>query len=144
MAVVLAAVGGWWVLRSATRPVPHPHGAAPVIRCYWDRPTPEATGETLPSWPSPIPIIVVPEVSLPGDPFTVGPTTKYVGLPPTGALQSGSAVMRVNTNLGVVTIAMDQKNAPCTTTSFRFLASRGYFDHSRCHRLTTKETIFIL
>ena len=33
--------------------------------------------------------------------------------------------------------------APCTTFSFRFLASRGYFNKTHCHRLTT-QGIFVL
>jgi peptidyl-prolyl cis-trans isomerase B (cyclophilin B) len=33
--------------------------------------------------------------------------------------------------------------APCTTFSFRFLASRGYYDLTHCHRLTT-QGIFVL
>jgi peptidyl-prolyl cis-trans isomerase B (cyclophilin B) len=28
--------------------------------------------------------------------------------------------------------------APCTTYSFRFLASRGYYNRTHCHRLTTE------
>jgi peptidyl-prolyl cis-trans isomerase B (cyclophilin B) len=33
--------------------------------------------------------------------------------------------------------------APCTTFSFRFLASRGYFNQTHCHRLTV-QGIFVL
>jgi peptidyl-prolyl cis-trans isomerase B (cyclophilin B) len=51
--------------------------------------------------------------------------------------------MRLHTNLGVITIAMDQQNAPCAVASMRYLAGRHFFDGARCHRLTTKE-IFIL
>ncbi|WP_344635666.1 peptidylprolyl isomerase [Kitasatospora cystarginea] len=47
------------------------------------------------------------------------------------------------TNLGTVTIEALTGRAPCATNSFAFLARKGYFDGSRCHRLTTKG-IFVL
>src|SRR5437763_1583882 len=34
-------------------------------------------------------------------------------------------------------------NAPCTTYSFRFLAQRGYFNGTHCHRLTVR-VIYVL
>ena len=33
---------------------------------------------------------------------------------------------------------MDASKAPHTVNSFNFLAGKGYFDHTKCHRLTTK------
>lgn len=67
-----------------------------------------------------------------------------VGTPPsTGNPRGGTATMRLDTNLGVIAIAMDQQNAPCTVASFRYLAGRRFFDGSQCHRLTTAR-IFVL
>ncbi len=37
---------------------------------------------------------------------------------------------------GPVTITMDRAKAPCTVNSFASLADQGYFDGTRCHRLT--------
>jgi peptidyl-prolyl cis-trans isomerase B (cyclophilin B) len=44
---------------------------------------------------------------------------------------------RVKTNCGTITIRLDGKKAPHTVNSFAFLARKGYFDDTPCHRLTT-------
>jgi peptidyl-prolyl cis-trans isomerase B (cyclophilin B) len=49
----------------------------------------------------------------------------------------------LQTNCGVITIALDAAKAPQTVNSFVFLAGQQYFDHTRCHRLTT-QGIFVL
>lgn len=47
------------------------------------------------------------------------------------------------TDQGDVTVDMAAAEAPCTTNSFRHLATEGYFDGTSCHRLTTS-SIFVL
>ncbi|MBF6468926.1 peptidylprolyl isomerase [Nocardia beijingensis] len=47
------------------------------------------------------------------------------------------------TNCGAVTIALDAARAPRTVNSFVFLAGEQYFDHTKCHRITT-EGIYVL
>jgi peptidyl-prolyl cis-trans isomerase B (cyclophilin B) len=47
------------------------------------------------------------------------------------------------TNCGTIVIALDGKNAPHTVNSFSFLAGKGYFTDTKCHRLTT-EGIYVL
>jgi peptidyl-prolyl cis-trans isomerase B (cyclophilin B) len=49
----------------------------------------------------------------------------------------------LKTNLGDIVIAMAADKAPCTTNSFRHLATTKFFDSSPCHRLTT-QGIFVL
>jgi peptidyl-prolyl cis-trans isomerase B (cyclophilin B) len=49
----------------------------------------------------------------------------------------------VETNCGTVGIALDAAHAPRTVNSFIFLSGQQYFDHTRCHRLTT-QGIFVL
>lgn len=49
----------------------------------------------------------------------------------------------VKTNLGDIVIAMAADKAPCTTNSFRHLATSKYYDSSSCHRLTTSG-LFVL
>jgi peptidyl-prolyl cis-trans isomerase B (cyclophilin B) len=49
----------------------------------------------------------------------------------------------LKTNLGDIVIAMAAEQAPCTTNSFRHLATSKFFDASSCHRLTTAN-IFVL
>ncbi|MGY1943220.1 peptidylprolyl isomerase [Nocardia asiatica] len=47
------------------------------------------------------------------------------------------------TSCGTVTIALDAARAPRTVNSFAFLAGERFFDHTKCHRMTT-EGIFVL
>ncbi|MEU4595553.1 peptidylprolyl isomerase [Nocardia sp. GTS18] len=49
----------------------------------------------------------------------------------------------LETTCGTVELELDAAAAPRTVNSFAFLAGEGYFDHTRCHRLTT-EGIFVL
>ncbi|MFJ4850204.1 MULTISPECIES: peptidylprolyl isomerase [unclassified Streptomyces] len=43
----------------------------------------------------------------------------------------------LQTTCGDIALDLDAKNAPHTVNSFAFLAGKGYFDHTKCHRLTT-------
>ncbi len=47
------------------------------------------------------------------------------------------------TNCGEIQIAADGVNAPLTVISMSYLANKGYFDDSPCHRITTSG-IFVL
>jgi peptidyl-prolyl cis-trans isomerase B (cyclophilin B) len=49
----------------------------------------------------------------------------------------------IKTNCGEIQIAADGVNAPLTVISMTYLANKGYFDNSPCHRLTT-QGIFVL
>ncbi|WP_406421706.1 peptidylprolyl isomerase [Streptomyces sp. NBC_00873] len=42
------------------------------------------------------------------------------------------------TNRGTITIEALTDKAPCATNSFSFLARKGYYDGSKCHRVTTR------
>ena len=67
------------------------------------------------------------------------PSSKAVGMPDfASAPRSGAATMRITTNLGPITIAMDRAATPCTVASFAHLAAKHYFDGSQCHRLVTE------
>lgn len=72
------------------------------------------------------------------------PMDRYKGLPdytPAKAAHPYSATLY--TTQGNVTFRALTAAAPCTTFSFRFLASRGYFNGTHCHRLTILH-IFVL
>jgi peptidyl-prolyl cis-trans isomerase B (cyclophilin B) len=56
---------------------------------------------------------------------------------------AASYTMALDTTCGKVTIALDAAKAPHTVNSFSFLAGEQYFDHTKCHRLTT-DSIFVL
>ncbi len=49
----------------------------------------------------------------------------------------------LETNCGTITASLEAARAPQTVNSFAFLAGEQFFDHTRCHRLTT-EGIFVL
>lgn len=67
------------------------------------------------------------------------PTTKDVGLPPTsGEPRTGTQTMTLDTNLGKITAKIDLTKAPCTAASFTHLASKNFFNNSKCHRLVTE------
>ncbi|MGE9694610.1 MULTISPECIES: peptidylprolyl isomerase [unclassified Streptomyces] len=51
--------------------------------------------------------------------------------------KSADYTMTLATTCGDIGIAMDAKKAPHTVNSFDYLAGKGYFDHTKCHRLTT-------
>ncbi|MEU8568361.1 peptidylprolyl isomerase [Streptomyces pathocidini] len=51
--------------------------------------------------------------------------------------KSATYTMKLETTCGDISVAMDAGKAPHTVNSFNFLAGKGYFDHTKCHRLTT-------
>jgi cyclophilin family peptidyl-prolyl cis-trans isomerase len=73
-----------------------------------------------------------------------GEAARPVNPPPTtGVSTSGSVRYVLQMTEGKVTITMDRAKAPCTVNSFVSLASQGYFDKTKCHRLADSG-IFIL
>ncbi|MFV0137093.1 peptidylprolyl isomerase [Streptomyces sp. HMX87] len=57
--------------------------------------------------------------------------------------KSAKYTMKLDTTCGEIDIALKADAAPHTVNSFAFLAGKGYFDHTKCHRLTT-EGIYVL
>lgn len=68
---------------------------------------------------------------------------KPVDPPEDRAPNEGSVTATMKLTAGDVTITMDRGAAPCTVNSFVSLAEQGYFDNTKCHRLTDYG-IFIL
>jgi peptidyl-prolyl cis-trans isomerase B (cyclophilin B) len=72
------------------------------------------------------------------------PADRFKGIPVFNAAQAAQPfLVRFITTQGIITVKMLTSQAPCTTYSFRFLASRAYFNGTHCHRLTT-QGIFVL
>jgi len=112
--VVLAAVV--WVIVAATgdsNPTANPSAAAKNCTWHSDYPSPSPGAS-----PTPLPEGI-----------------KDVGLPPTDPPRSGFQVLTFDTNLGQVQVEMDLSKTPCTAASMAYLASKGYYDNSSCHRL---------
>jgi peptidyl-prolyl cis-trans isomerase B (cyclophilin B) len=57
--------------------------------------------------------------------------------------KSAKYTMKLDTTCGEIDMALKASAAPHTVNSFDFLAGKGYFDHTKCHRLTTGG-IFVL
>jgi peptidyl-prolyl cis-trans isomerase B (cyclophilin B) len=73
------------------------------------------------------------------DDATQNPDLKDVGAPPTGkAPHTGTQTMTLETSLGQIQIEMNTAKAPCTARSMTYLAGKGFFDNTKCHRLTTE------
>ncbi|MER6525971.1 peptidylprolyl isomerase [Streptomyces sp. NPDC001508] len=51
--------------------------------------------------------------------------------------KSADYTMKLATTCGDIGLALKTSAAPHTVNSFNFLAGKGYFDHTKCHRLTT-------
>jgi peptidyl-prolyl cis-trans isomerase B (cyclophilin B) len=81
----------------------------------------------------------------PGCGFTKAvPFDSFKGLPDFTKKKAARPYVAVmHTTQGVITVRMLTAQAPCTTYSFRFLAQRGYFNGTHCHRLTVR-VIFVL
>jgi peptidyl-prolyl cis-trans isomerase B (cyclophilin B) len=74
-----------------------------------------------------------------------GENIKDVGRPPTKGIQtSGVETMTITTNQGVIKALVDTAKVPCAAASFSFLSSKGYFDNTPCHRLTTDGGGYVL
>jgi peptidyl-prolyl cis-trans isomerase B (cyclophilin B) len=72
------------------------------------------------------------------------PADRFKGIPVFNAARAAQPYdVRFFTTQGVITVKMLTDKAPCTTFSFRFLASQGYYNFTHCHRLTT-ESIYVL
>ena len=62
---------------------------------------------------------------------------------PTVAAKSPAKTLTFTTNCGDIVISLLGAKAPITVTSIATLANAGYYNKSRCHRLTT-EGIYVL
>jgi len=69
--------------------------------------------------------------------------SKQVEPPPADATVSGEVPVTFETSIGTFNAVLDAGATPCTANSFVSLADQGYFDDTRCHRMTT-EGIYVL
>jgi cyclophilin family peptidyl-prolyl cis-trans isomerase len=66
---------------------------------------------------------------------TADQTQKFDAAPPMCLDPNVAYSAVVDTNMGEITIALDQATAPATVNSFVFLARNKYFDATICHRI---------
>jgi peptidyl-prolyl cis-trans isomerase B (cyclophilin B) len=71
------------------------------------------------------------------------PDLKDVGEPPTtGIPTEGTRAMTVTTDKGApIVVSLDLANAPCTSASLSYLASKQFFDNTTCHEITAEGAI---
>jgi peptidyl-prolyl cis-trans isomerase B (cyclophilin B) len=57
---------------------------------------------------------------------------------------TGTTDLRMSTDLGDLTLTLDQARTPCAAASLVHLAGEGYFDDSPCHRQTDSAGLRVL
>jgi peptidyl-prolyl cis-trans isomerase B (cyclophilin B) len=79
-------------------------------------------------------------------PATTEPASKPVKPPQNGRIATEPKLFRatVETSQGAVGLELDNGQAPCTVNNFSSLAKQGYFDNTKCHRLTTSPDLRLL
>jgi peptidyl-prolyl cis-trans isomerase B (cyclophilin B) len=71
------------------------------------------------------------------------PGSRSFGLPPAKPDHKATYRATIKTNRGSIVMDLLNSRATCTVNSFVFLADKGYFNNTHCHRLTTS-TIYVL
>jgi peptidyl-prolyl cis-trans isomerase B (cyclophilin B) len=64
-----------------------------------------------------------------------GQQAKFVGLPGPKQSTSASYTAKIVTNRGTIELTLLADRAPCAVNSFRFLAGKGFYDNTKCHRM---------
>jgi peptidyl-prolyl cis-trans isomerase B (cyclophilin B) len=77
-------------------------------------------------------------------PDSGGGKVKDVGTPAATAPNTGTATLTMDTNLGKVVATLDKSKVPCTTASFTYLASKKFWDNTKCHRLVNEDKFKVL
>ena len=72
--------------------------------------------------------------------------TKPVKPPRTGKVPTDPAQVSVSmaTNQGNIGLMLANNESPCTVNSFASLVGQGYFNNTKCHRLTTSPDLAVL
>ncbi len=79
----------------------------------------------------------------PGERPSPGASEKKSAEPAMSIDKAAKYKMALTTNQGAIAFEMDAAKTPHTVNSFKSLADKGYFNGTKCHRLTT-EGIFVL
>jgi peptidyl-prolyl cis-trans isomerase B (cyclophilin B) len=66
------------------------------------------------------------------------PSAKKVKLPPSNPPADLAETLTFSTSAGDIKVTLEAGQAPCAVNSLVSLADQGYFDDTRCHRLTTQ------
>ncbi|MBE1546390.1 peptidyl-prolyl cis-trans isomerase B (cyclophilin B) [Mycobacterium sp. OAS707] len=79
-------------------------------------------------------------------PATTEPASKPVKPPQNGRIATDPALIRatITTTQGAIGLELDNGKTPCTVNNFTSLARQGFFDNTKCHRLTTSAELGVL
>ena len=104
-----------------------------------DKNKPAAAASSPKATPTPQPSVSVKpgECAYQPLPAEAAQSAKNVGKPPLKPVK-GTYTMTIDTNLGAIVAKVDGKKAACTVNSFKYLASKKFFDNTKCHRLVTQ------
>jgi peptidyl-prolyl cis-trans isomerase B (cyclophilin B) len=74
------------------------------------------------------------------------PAAKPVKPPHSGKIPTDPATVSISmtTNQGHIGLLLNNAQAPCTVNNFVSLATQGFFNDTKCHRLTTSEGLAVL
>lgn len=67
-----------------------------------------------------------------------------VGVPPASQSKMGNVDIVLHTSDGDIPLTLSRPEAPCTVASFAYLAQKGFFNSTPCHRLTTSDGLKVL
>lgn len=111
-----------------------------------------APGTTTPTGPPP-PVPSLPPFKASANlgancqyPASSDPAAKQVKPPRTGKVPTDPAQVSASmaTSQGNIGLMLANNESPCTVNSFASLIGQKYFDNTKCHRLTTSETLGVL
>jgi peptidyl-prolyl cis-trans isomerase B (cyclophilin B) len=79
-------------------------------------------------------------------PPSADPAAKPVKPPRTGKIPTDPAQVSASmvTNQGNMGLMLTNNESPCTVNSFASLVGQGFFNNTKCHRLTTSPTLGVL
>jgi peptidyl-prolyl cis-trans isomerase B (cyclophilin B) len=72
-----------------------------------------------------------------------GAASRQVDPPPGNPEKDAPSVVTIATSEGDIKVSLDADKAPCAVNSFLSLAKQGFYDDTKCHRLTT-QGLFVL
>jgi peptidyl-prolyl cis-trans isomerase B (cyclophilin B) len=67
-----------------------------------------------------------------------------IGIPTYSASAAKDYTVTMTTNHGDIVFTADGKNAPYTVESFVYLAEKGYYNNTKCHRLVWSSGLYML
>jgi peptidyl-prolyl cis-trans isomerase B (cyclophilin B) len=69
---------------------------------------------------------------------TEASAAKKVNRPPSDPPADNPTTLTISTSAGEIPVTLEPDQAPCAVNSLVSLAKQGYFDDTRCHRVTTQ------